>query len=176
MLIHWRIAQEYAEPGESINAFYRGLLHAVTTASAMAPGRDSLLEAVHELRVQKVLIGAKELLRPSEMAGLMEQYATTFLAMPADVDRFLDWGSSGHSPGVATRQPPQPAAHSDRCAAMVSLLLGFAAVALLLHRVAESQRNPVLHHVLAALCVGFGLILLWAAGRFSRAAQQGSRR
>lgn len=169
VLIHWRIAQEYAEPSESVNAFYRGLLHAVATAAAMAPGRDSLLEALHELRVQKVLIDAKELLRPSEMAGLMEQYATTFLAMPADVDRFLDFAASGHYPDGAA-QRAQPVARSERYAAAVSLLLGFGALALLLHKVAESVRSPILNHVLAALCVGSGLILLWTGGRLCREA------
>jgi len=167
VLIHWRIAQEYAEPGESVNAFYRGLLHAVTTAGAMAPGRDSLLEALHELRVQKVLIDAKEMLRPSEIAGLMEKYATTFLAMPADVNRFLDSAVSGHSPDVAV-QTSQPVARSERYAVAVSLLLGFGAVALLLQKVTESVHSPVLNQVLAALCVGFGLILLWAGSRLSR--------
>lgn len=170
VLIHWRIAQEHAKPGESVNAFYRGLLHTVATAGAMAPGRDSLLEALHEMHVQKVLIDAKELLRPSEMADLMERYATTFMAMPADVDRLLDRALSRHSSDGAAWKTSPRVARSERYAAAVSVLLGFGALTMLLRKVAESVRRPILNDVLAALCLGFGLILLWAGSRLSREA------
>jgi hypothetical protein len=167
VLIHWRIARMYGELDESVNAFYRGLFHVVRSAAALAPGRDSLLEALYDLRIQGVFGNAKELVRPAQVAGLMEQYATAFMAMPANLDRLLTGITSGELPPHEPWEPLQHSAGGERPLPAIIYLLAIGGAALMLQTVCESVRSPTFDHVLVALFLVCGLVLLWTGGRWN---------
>jgi hypothetical protein len=167
VLIHWRLARAYGELDESVNAFYRGLLHIVRTAAVLAPGRDSLLEALYDLRIRAVFGNAKELLRPAEVAGLMEQYATALLAMPANMDHLLTQIASGELPPIGSRESSQRRVPGNRLQAPISFVLALGAAGLLLQRVEASARSPSLDQLLMVLFLGFGCVLLWMGSRLN---------
>ncbi len=160
VLIHWRIAQKLARMDTNLISFYRGLLHVVRTAAALAPARDSLLEALYDLRLLSAFDSARDLIRPAEIAGLMERYTTAALGMPEHVDRMLNAIMAGKI--RADAPSPQPAFRRarDGYVAMVSLLFALAAMILLLRGLEESASSPGMHYALVIFFVGFGLTLL----------------
>jgi len=163
VLTHWKIARECARPDESAITFFRGLFHLVRTTSSMAPGRDSLLEAIYELRVRSVFGQALSVFKPAEMAALMEQYATAFLRAPENLDRLLTGMASGESQGRESGRA-RLTSHARRGNGRV-LLAALCAAVLLLQKLAASARSSAIEGVLAILLVAIGAAVLRMGSR-----------
>jgi hypothetical protein len=160
VLTHWRLAQKLARMDTNLISFYRGLRHLVRTAAALAPGRDSLLEALYDLRLLSAFDNARDLIRPVELASLMERYTIAALGMPEHVDRMLNAMAGGKVRTDAPAPQPDSRRAGDGYVAIVSLLAALAAMILLLRRVEETASSPGMHYALVIFLVGFGLTLL----------------
>ena len=162
VLCHWRLASEIGVVDANLTSFYRGLYAMVRTIRRLAPGRDILSEALYDLRLMTVFDQVKQMVRPSEMAGLMESYATAMLAMPQQIDGMLASAGSGRRPVHSDRLP---ASGRGRGTVVVSLLLAFAGVAMLLHKIASPASGATVDRILAVAFAGFGLVLLRMGSR-----------
>jgi hypothetical protein len=161
VLIHWRLARRYGDPDASIDTFYRGLMHLIRTAALIAPGRDSLLDALCDLRVREVFEVATGAFRPPELAGLMEQYAAAMLAMPAKIDRLLVDATAPVLPSRQAADPRSGEGPSGRFSSAACLLLALLSAALLFERVAQSSQGPAFDQtLLLVLFLAFGLVLI----------------
>jgi hypothetical protein len=160
VLTHWRIAQKLARMDANLISFYRGLRHLVRTTAALAPGRDSLLEALYDLRLLSAFDSARDLIRPVEIASLMERYTAAALGMPERVDRILNAMAAGKIRTDAPGPQPDSRRAGEGYVAIISLLSALAAMILLLRRVEEAASSPGVHYALVIVFVGFGVTLL----------------
>jgi hypothetical protein len=103
-------------PDPSLVAFYRGLFTVVRTAAKIAPHRDSLDDALYDLRLMNTFGQARDMLQPSALMALMERYATTLLGMPQQIDRLLEGASAPRAGGTRQNSRMVNRARRDRAA------------------------------------------------------------
>jgi hypothetical protein len=157
VLLHWRFASERGPIAPGLVSFYRGVFTLVDTARLLAPDRDSLAEALTDLRLMATFSQMRDMLRPSEIAGLIEAYTTVFLSTPQQLDRLL-----AHTPPPDLRK--QTASSGT---ALVSLLLALGAVAMLFHKISQSANGAPVDRVLMILFGGIGFVLLWIGSKLA---------
>jgi hypothetical protein len=159
--IHWRIANENCVMSDALISFYRGLFAIMRMARGWAPGRDSLAEAVRDLRLLTAIGQIKDVLRPSRMAGLMEDYAKAFVGMPESLDRVLTSVATGLlSSNPETRTGKQQEENTDsRYVRMLCVLLALAAASMLLHKIVASS-GATAGRMAAIVFLPLGLYLL----------------
>jgi hypothetical protein len=119
---------------DALVSFYRGLFNVARTAEWLAPGRDSLAEAVWDLRLLTAIGQIRDVIRPSDITELLENYATALVGLPERVDRLLDYAGAGLSlsKGGKDVERRQHSAE-NRYVRIVCLLLALATILLLLH-------------------------------------------
>jgi predicted unusual protein kinase regulating ubiquinone biosynthesis (AarF/ABC1/UbiB family) len=165
LLIHWRIASQNCSMSAELIAFYRGLFGVVQTAQKLAPDRDSLAEAVRDLRLLKAFEQVKDVLEPSRMTALLETYAETFVSMPQRMDRFLTHASMGMTPIPHGRSSGKKIENDEDCyVRTVCLLLSLGAMSMLIHKIAGSLgagAGPLAAGLFGAL----GVYVLWVVSR-----------
>jgi hypothetical protein len=155
VLIHWKIMSQIASPCEGMTTFYRGLVELIRTTSEMAPGRDSLVEALYDLRVRTLFGQALDVFQPTEFAGLMERYVAGFMRSPGSLDRLLTGLSGGNISG-----PPTERAGRNGQSRAGLLLIAMAAVILLLFKVTAFANSRAMDSLAALILVGFGAVIL----------------
>jgi hypothetical protein len=165
ILIHWRIANENGLMSDALISFYRGLVTVVRTAQWLAPGRDSLTEAVRDLRLVTAFGQFKDVMAPSQMISLLENYAESLLATPERLDRVLTYAATGWLPAGARRTgEPSGGGAENRHVRAVCLLVALAGAGLFLHRIA-SLMGQGLSAITALLFLAMGLLVLRAGTR-----------
>jgi hypothetical protein len=165
VLIHWRIANERARMNEDLISFYRGLYTIVRTTQPLAPGRDSLAEAFRDLQLLKAVGQFKDVMEPSQMVSLMENYVESFVATPERLDRFLSSVTSGPlrtSAGPAVE--PREDRAENRNVRIACLSVALASIGVLLHRIAPAAGQGA-GAVTAALFLVLGVLVLRAITR-----------
>jgi hypothetical protein len=153
VLVHWRLASEHGRIDGGLISFYRGLFTVVRTAAQLAPGRDSLSEALADLRLETLFGTAKDMFQPSQVAGWLEQYATAMVGMPTRLERALGQMSADDAPDSDRSERMAETWSGHRLVIAASLLLAMAGVMILLSRIAPGNQIAVL--------MFFGLGCLW---------------
>jgi hypothetical protein len=165
LLIHWRIANEKGLMSGNLLSFYRGLFTIVRTTRPLAPGRDSLAEAFRDLRLLNAFGQFRDLIQPSQMASLMENYAESFVATPERLDRFLTNVTSGALPwGAGRAMEPHRDRAENRHVRIACLSVAMVSVGVVLHRITPSFGHGA-HAITALLFLALGLVVLRAIAR-----------
>jgi predicted unusual protein kinase regulating ubiquinone biosynthesis (AarF/ABC1/UbiB family) len=165
LLIHWRIASQNCPMGAELIAFYRGLFAVAQTAQKLAPDRDSLAEALRDLRLMTAFDEVRDVLQPSRLTALLESYAEAFLGMPQQMDRFLTAASTG-----MTRVPPgEPEGKKtenaeNRFVRTFCLLLVLGAAGMLVGKAAAAYTNDA-SAIPVVIFFAFGLYVLRASAK-----------
>jgi predicted unusual protein kinase regulating ubiquinone biosynthesis (AarF/ABC1/UbiB family) len=163
LLIHWRIASQHCPMGAELIAFYRGLFAIAQTAQKLAPDRESLAEALRDLRLMTALDEVKDVLQPSRMTALLEGYAEAFLGMPQQMDRFLTFASMGTT-RVPPSEPERKNTAESRFVRTFCLLLVLGAAGMLVNKAAAAYPNHA-GAIPAVIFFAFGLYVLRASAR-----------
>jgi predicted unusual protein kinase regulating ubiquinone biosynthesis (AarF/ABC1/UbiB family) len=165
VLIHWRLANKSCAMGTELIAFYRGLFAIAQTAQRLAPDRDSLAEALRDLRLLAAFEQVKDVLQPSHMTMLVESYAEAFLGMPQQIDRFLTSASTGMTRILpAGPDGKKTEADENRFVRTLCLLLLLGAAGILINKTAAAHPGHP-SAIAAVVFFAFGLYVLRAGTR-----------
>lgn len=153
--IHWRIAAESGRMDQAkLLPFYLGLTTVAQAAARLAPGRDWLEEGLRDLTIGGVFDRFKDLLQPSGMQGMLENYATAMFTLPQQMDKVLSRGlPGGSSPAPGREANADPPRSGQPFVLAASLLLALGGILLLAQRFERMGFYVV-------VVGGFGL--LWA--------------
>jgi predicted unusual protein kinase regulating ubiquinone biosynthesis (AarF/ABC1/UbiB family) len=128
--VHWKFAANvgYRMP-ERLLSFYSAFSTMAGLAAALAPDRDSISEAVRDLRLIFGFDEMQAMFRPSQLASLVGDYSRTFFQFPQEMNAFLE---RTHRPDPVGRPDGGAPRTSGGPVLTASLLLVFAALTLLL--------------------------------------------
>ena len=157
VLIHWRLISERGRMEADLISFYRGLFVMLDTVRRIGPDRDFLAEALYDLRLAVLFGQAREMMQPSEFAGVVESYANAVLNMPQQIDRAL----------ANVQLQGRVSQSRNSRTALFSLLLALGAIAMLFHKINGSASRASPDRLLVFLFVGIGLILLWVGSKLT---------
>jgi ubiquinone biosynthesis protein len=133
LMAQWLVAtREGCKPTSHLVSFYRGLFSTVSMAERLAPGRDSLLIALEEVRLLEVIEQFQSLVFPQELGGKLEKYAMMMAELPRRMDEILNLTSEGPARiRLQVNESPAQRRRRNSMAVVIALLLALLAVALI---------------------------------------------
>jgi predicted unusual protein kinase regulating ubiquinone biosynthesis (AarF/ABC1/UbiB family) len=139
LFVQWRFASRHGYwPRLHLLNFYRGLFLTADAARRLAPGRDVVLEALEDFRLNTVLSQFREMITLGQVTDSMGKYAMMMIDLPKKLDEALTQAAEGRVRLNVERGGAVDHDRKNSLAVMVSLLLLLAAVALWSHHLAAS--------------------------------------
>lgn len=160
LFVQWRLAScKGFRPQPHLIGFYRGLFLVATAARRLTAGRDSLREALEELRLIALLAQFREMIGLRQLGESMDKYAAMMMDLPGKLDEVLTLAAEGRVP-VKARLAETPARRRQRNAAAIaiSLIMVLVSFALLSHHLTATGTGG---GRLEGICV-VGFVLLGA--------------
>jgi ubiquinone biosynthesis protein len=164
---HWKLAGECGRaPRPAAVSFYRGVMIAAGLARWLAPDRDSLTEALQDVRLIAGLEKLRAMAGPDQFADQLHRYAAVAVDLPQRLDEALTLVASGDArlkfqmPETAERR-----ARQNSSAKVTALLLVLAAFVVWAQSPAASLAGAWGDGVKAFIFVVLGALVLRAASR-----------
>jgi ubiquinone biosynthesis protein len=167
LFLHWRLAGERGYvPQYYLPGFYRGLFALVGTAQRLSPGRDTLIEALRDVRLLAGIERFWEMLTPDNLGEQAEKYAATMSEMPQTLDEVLTLASEGRARlGLQVPESAERHGRQNSFAVTLSALLVFVGFALLAQHLPARFAGAWTGGLGTVVFVALGGALLWAASR-----------
>lgn len=163
--LQWRAATKHGWlPSPDLVPFYQGLFAVVTAVRDRAPGRDLLAEAARGLRFEAGVRQFDEWTRGIDVMNAMERQMMLMLQLPQKLDQLLTIAADGAVRVQLVTAEDRGAGRRSRAAAVASILLVAAAVALLAGAAVPWPPGVWDSAPSLGLLVAGGL-LVWAVGR-----------
>ncbi|HEU4386685.1 MAG TPA: AarF/UbiB family protein [Blastocatellia bacterium] len=163
LFLQWRVAgASGCRPLPHTIWFYRGLFLIAAAARRLRPGRDSLVQALENLRVLAALAQFQEVISPHQLMGNFDKYAAMMVELPGRLDEALTLLADGTALlKLQVMRAVGPKRRNSDTAVVIALLLAIASVAWLFHRLATSVDASAWVERLGAIVLVFlGVILL----------------
>ncbi len=161
LFLHWRLANACGyQPKPHLVSFYRGLFQVASTAHWLAPGSDSFLKGLEDLRLVALLENLRDMMTLSQLRDSLGRYAAMMPDLPKRFDEALTMAAEG-SPQLKLRLTETAGEKQKNSSAVVTaLLLVLAAVAAWSHALGAAA--PGGQKVTAITFLFFGALLVRA--------------
>ncbi|HMG74265.1 MAG TPA: AarF/UbiB family protein, partial [Pyrinomonadaceae bacterium] len=168
LFIQWRLASESGgRPSDQLLSFYRGLFLIAAAAEQLAPGHDSLLQGLKEVRLIEMLGQFQQMIGVRPLSNDLQKYATMMMELPRKLDDVLTLASDGNARlKLRIMEGGARSKQKDTLAVSFALSLMLVTVVLLAHYLAmNSGAGAWAERIGATLCVLIGAMLMRVASR-----------
>lgn len=161
LFLHWRLVSASGyQPEPHLLSFYRGLFQVASVARWLAPGTDSFLKGLEDLRLVALLENLRDMMTLGQLRDSLGRYAAMMPELPKRFDEALTIAAEG-SPRLKLRLTETDGEKQKNSSAVAAaLLLVLAAIAAWSH--ALTATLPWSEKVVAIAFLFFGALLLRA--------------
>lgn len=169
LFAQWRSARRHGfRPRRHLVPFFQGLFEAASLARRLAPGRDTVKEALDDLRVSVEMARFRKMMTAGNWTENLDRYAALMMELPQKLDDVLNRAAAG-KPVLRVELEQQDAQQHKRknsLFASAALLLLLVAVVLLSRQMPQWTGGAAWAEQVSALIVLLlGGMLLWKAAR-----------
>jgi hypothetical protein len=167
MCAHWKLAGECGRPPRAAaTSFYRGGLISAGLARWLSPDRDSLAEALQDVRLIAGMERLRALTGPGQLTEQLNRYAAVAVDLPRSLDKALTLAASGDARlRLRVSERAERRASKNSSARVTVLMLVLAAFVVWSYGPAAALAGPWADGVKAFVFVALGALVLRAASR-----------
>jgi predicted unusual protein kinase regulating ubiquinone biosynthesis (AarF/ABC1/UbiB family) len=164
LFVHWRLARECGyRPRLHLLAFWRGLFAITSASRQLAPERDTLHEALQEVRLVTSFGQVRDLMTTRQLQDNLERYALLATQLPQKLDEVLTVAAMGGAVPARPAAEPHGAERRDSLSLVIAFVLALAALTLAARQLTAAGA-PWAEPAGAVTALVLGLLLLRALG------------
>jgi predicted unusual protein kinase regulating ubiquinone biosynthesis (AarF/ABC1/UbiB family) len=161
LFVHWRLASGVGyRPRLNVLGFFRGLFWIANSTRRLTGGRDGLLEALGDLRLDTAISQFKQMISLSQLGDGADKYAAMMMELPRKLDEALTLMSEGNAllrlDGIRSAGPGR----QKRPSAVVAFLVLLAALVVLSHYTSSAVAGTWVDRISAIAFILLGTLLL----------------